>query len=159
MVEEKSWEQRNLLAATYIKEVLDVAKTETDDIVAAIEAYFTKMKVTYFYRCNKKFIGNAMLIRAEEQTLINKANYEVKHDYGLSEVTRIVICFNSLIGNLILGGPGQNLCIGVKRQPPIFHHKQLQTNRRNDQRTTLNFFITINFIFTLVLLKVKCYFH
>lgn len=75
-----------------LKEVSGRGDIEVDDIMASIDSYFLKMKMIYFYRCTKKFTGNALLIRADEQQNFISSAGEQKYDYGLSEV---IINFNS----------------------------------------------------------------
>ena len=87
LLKEESVEKRNRLTAQFIREQLKVEEVDVSDIEATIVAYLLKMKMLYFYTCKRKFSGNVLLIRAEEQTLMINSKCDLSNDFGLSEVT------------------------------------------------------------------------
>jgi fatty acid synthase len=61
-------------------------KSDPKDIELAAEAFFRKVKMMNSYRINKKFDGNALLIRAEE-FIVKNNDIQLPQDYGVSDVS------------------------------------------------------------------------
>ena len=67
-------------------------KSDPADIALAAEAFFRKVKMMHLYRFNHKFDGNVLLVRAEE-FIIKNSDLQLPHDYGVSDVISLNICF------------------------------------------------------------------
>ncbi|XP_074599703.1 fatty acid synthase-like [Brevipalpus obovatus] len=69
-----------------IENVKGIEQCDAGLIGVAADRYFKKMKMVYMMKPTKKFIGDALLIKSEENILKTLDKTEFGPDYGLSEV-------------------------------------------------------------------------